>query len=181
MRQAIYILFSLLGFYGCRSVPANRAVDAFVWQRLEADHDPDSARRMGRIDRETFRATVDDFPWREQAVAANRFRKNSPTLSVDDLFTDHSFFISSGIAEDGSDFGYFVGWVHPETKNNKPYRQVDTYSVEDAATLHELSDLFFNRDYPSLKRQLAGHPLILQSPERIGWNQYLIQKQAYFK
>lgn len=174
-----YTLLSLLGLSCCATVPENRAIDAFGWQRLEADRDPDSARLMGLTDRDSFWKEVREFPWREQAEAANRIGKNSPTLSVDDLLTDHSFFISSGCAPDGSDFGYFVGFVYPGTEKDEPRRQVDTYSIDDEATVRTLTSLFFARDYASLRESLSRHTVILQSPERIGWEQYLKQKQAY--
>lgn len=174
-----YALLSLLVLSGCATVPENRTIDAFGWQRLEADCDPDSARLMGLTDWDSFRIEVQEFPWREQAEAANRIGKNSPTLSVDDLLTDHSFFISSGCAPDGSDFGYFVGFVYPGTEKNEPRRQVDTYSVDDAADLRGLAALFFARDYEALRHSLSGHTVILHSPERISWKQYLKQKQAY--
>lgn len=174
-----YTLLSLLSLSCCATVPENRAIDAFGWQRLEADCDPDSARLMGLTDWDSFRKEVQEFPWREQAGAANRIGKNSPTLSVDDLLTDHSLFISSGCAPDGSDFGYFVGFIYPEIHKNQPRRQVDTYSIDDAATVRKLTSLFFARDYEALRHSLSGHTVILHSPERISWKQYLKQKQAY--
>lgn len=174
-----YTLLSLLVLSSCATVPENRAIDAFGWQRLEADRDPDSALLMGLTDWDSFWKEVQEFPWREQTEAANRIGKNSPTLSVDDLLTDHSFFISSGCAPDGTDFGYFVGFVYPEIHKNQPRRQVDTYSIDDAATVRTLTSLFFARNYEALQRRLSKHTVILQSPERIGWEQYLKQKQAY--
>lgn len=172
-------LLSLLILSCCATVPENRAIDAFGWQRLEADCDPDSAQFMGLTDLDNFWTVVQEFPWREQAEAANRICKNSPTLSVDDLLTDHSFFISSGCASDGSDFGYFVGFIYPEIQKNESRRQVDTYSVDDPITLRKLTTLFFARDYETLRRRLSGHTVVLQSPERISREQYLKLKQAY--
>lgn len=58
-----YTLLSLLGLSCCATVPENRTIDAFGWQRLEADCDPDSARLMGLTDWDNFRKEVQEFPW----------------------------------------------------------------------------------------------------------------------
>ena len=91
---AFFLLF--LGLFSCGG-PANRPVDVFIWDQLRADEDPERVEPAGTCGADEFLAEMERFPWHEQAREALKFRKNSPTLSVTDLKTDRSLFISSAV------------------------------------------------------------------------------------
>lgn len=76
MRIVTFFLL-ILGLCSC-GMPANRPVDAFVWDRLCAHEDPDCVEPVGTCDADGFLAEMERFPWHEQAREALKLRKNSP-------------------------------------------------------------------------------------------------------
>ena len=118
MRIATFFLL-ILGLCSC-GMPANRPVDAFVWDRLCAHEDPDCVEPVGTCDADGFLTEMERFPWHEQAREALKLRKNSPTLSVSDLKSDCSLFISSAV-DDNDRLGFFLSDMSvPESRERKP-------------------------------------------------------------
>ena len=121
---------------------------------------------------------MERFPWHEQAREALRFRKNSPTLSVTDLKTDRSFFISSAV-DDNDRLGYFVGYIYPGEQGTRARRYVSMYEVEQMEAIRETVVLFFRRDEAALKRLLGKHPKYMDTRDNAGWKKYLKMKQKF--
>lgn len=174
----IATLFSLLlGLFSC-GLPANRPVDVFVWDRLLAHEDPDNVEPARKCDLDGFLAEMERFPWHEQAREALRFGKNSPTLSVTDLKTDRSFFISSAVDEN-DELGYFIGYIYPGEQGTRAPRRVNIYEVDRMETIREMVALFFRRDEDALQRLLRQQPKYMDAPDHVGWEKYLKLKQRF--
>ena len=176
MRIAAFFLL-VLGLSSC-GMPANRPVDAFVWDKLCAHADPDHVEPVGKCDLDDFLVEMERFPWHEQAREALRFRKNSPTLSVTDLKTDCSFFISSAV-DDNDRLGYFVGYIYPGEQGTRARRYVSVYEVEQMEAIRETVVLFFRRDEAALKRLLGKQPKYMDTRDNAGWEKYLKMKQKF--
>ena len=172
---AFFLLF--LGLFSC-GTPANRPVDAFIWDQLRAHEDPDRVEPVGTCDADEFLAAMERFPWHEQAREALKFRKNSPTLSVTDLKTDRSLFISSAV-DDKDRLGYFVGYVYPAEAGMRAPRRVSIYEVERMDAIREMVVVFFRRDEVALKRLLGEHPKYMEARDHAGWEKYLKTKQKF--
>lgn len=175
MRAAVFFAL-FLGLFSC-GTPANRPVDVFVWDRLRAHEDPACVEPVGTCDSDGFLAEVERFPWREQAREAVKLRKNSPTLSVTDLKTDRSFFISSAVDDDR--LGYFVGYICPGEQGMRARRRVSMYEVERMEAIREMVVLFFRRDEAALKRLLGKHPKYMDAQDNMDWETYLKMKQKF--
>lgn len=172
---AFFLLF--LGLFSC-GTPANRPVDAFIWDQLRAHEDPDRVEPVGTCDADEFLAGMERFPWHEQAREALKFRKNSPTLSVTDLKTDRSLFISAAV-DDNDRLGYFVGYVYPAEAGMRAPRRVSIYEVERMDAIREMVVVFFCRDEVALKRLLGEHPKYMDARDHAGWEKYLKTKQKF--
>ena len=176
MRIASFFLL-VLGLFSCRT-PANRPVDAFVWEQLLAHEDPDQVEPVGRCDVDGFLSEMERFPWHEQAREALKVKKNSPTLSVTDLQTDRSLFIS-GAVDDQDRVGYFIGYVYPGEQGTRARRYVNIYEVEQMGTIREMVVLFFRRDEVALKRLLREQPKYMDARDNADWEKYLKMKQRF--
>lgn len=176
MRIASFFLL-LLGLLSCGE-PANRPVDVFVWDQLRAHEDPEQVEPVGKCDVDGFLAEMERFPWHEQAREALKFRKNSPTLSVTDLKTDRSFFISSAV-DDKDRLGYFIGYIHPGEEGTRARRYVSIYEVEQMEAIREMVVLFFRRDEDALKRLLAEQSKYMDTRDNTSWEKYLKMKQKF--
>ena len=176
MRIASFFLF-LLGLFSC-GTPTNRPVDVFIWDELRAHEDPDLVEPVGKCDVDEFLAEMERFPWHEQAREALKFRKNSPTLSVTDLKTDRSFFISAAV--DSNDrLGYFIGYIYPGEQRMRTQRYVKIYEVEQMEAIREMVILFFRRDEIALKRLLGKQPKYMDTRDNVDWDKYLKMKQKF--
>lgn len=176
MRIATF--FSLfLGLFSC-GIPANHPVDVFIWDQLRAHEDPDHVEPAGKCDLDGFLAEMERFPWHEQAHEALKFRKNSPTLSVTDLKTDRSFFISSAV-DNNDRLGYFIGYIYPGEQGTRAPRYVNMYEVEQMEAIREMVVLFFRRDEVALKHLLGKQPKYMDTRDNVGWKKYLKMKQKF--
>ena len=176
MRIASFFLF-LLGLFSC-GTPTNRPVDVFIWDELRAHEVPDLVEPVGKCDVDEFLAEMERFPWHEQAREALKFRKNSPTLSVTDLKTDRSFFISAAV--DSNDrLGYFIGYIYPGEQGMRTQRYVKIYEVEQMEAIREMVILFFRRDEIALKRLLGKQPKYMDTRDNVDWDKYLKMKQKF--
>lgn len=176
MRIAAFFLL-VLGLFSC-GMPANRPVNVFVWDQLRAHEDPDHVEPVGTCGADEFLAEVERFPWHEQAREALKFRKNSPTLSVTDLKTDRSFFISAAV-DDNDRLGYFIGYVYPGEEGMRARRCVSIYEVEQMGAIREMVVLFFGRDEVALKRLLRELPKYMDTRDNTDWDKYLKMKQKF--
>lgn len=176
MRIVTFFLL-ILGLCSC-GMPANRPVDAFVWDRLCAHEDPDCVEPVGTCDADGFLAEMERFPWHEQAREALKLRKNSPTLSVSDLKSDCSLFISSAV-DDNDRLGYFVGYVYLGEQGMRAPRHVNIYEVGQMEAIREMVILFFRRDEAALKRLVGEYLLYLETRDDTGWKKYLKMKQKF--
>lgn len=176
MRIASFLLL-FLGLFSC-GMQANRPVDVFIWDELRAHEDPDLVEPVGKCDVDEFLAEMERFPWHEQAREALKLKKNSPTLSVSDLKTDRSFFISAAV--DSNDrLGYFIGYIYPGEEGMRARRYVDIYEVEQMEAIREMVVLFFRRDETALKRLLQKQPKYMDARDNVGWEKYLKMKQKF--
>ena len=121
---------------------------------------------------------MERFPWHEQAREALKLRKNSPTLSVSDLKSDCSLFISSAV-DDNDRLGYFVGYVYPGEQGMRAPRHVSIYEVGQMEAIREMVILFFRRDGAALERLVGEYPLYLETRDDTGWKKYLKMKQKF--
>ena len=176
MRIATFFLL-FLGLFSC-GMPANRPVDVFIWDQLRAHEDPDHVEPAGTCDADEFLAEMERFPWHEEAREAVKFKKNSPTLSVTDLQTDRSLFIS-GAVDDNDRLGYFIGYVYPGEEGTRAPRYVSLYEVEQMETIREMVVQFFRRDEVALKRLLSEQPKYMDARDQTGWEKYLRMKQKF--
>ena len=176
MRIATFFLL-FLGLFSC-GTPANRPVDVFIWDQLRAHEDPDQVEPVGTCDAGEFLAGMERFPWHEQAREARKIKKNSPTLSVTDLKTDRSLFISAAV-DDKDRLGYFVGYVYSGEEGMRAPRCVEIYEVEQRDAIREMVVLFFRRDEAALKRLLREHPKYMDARDHAGWEKYLKTKQKF--
>ena len=170
-----FLLF--LGLFSCGG-PTNRPVDVFVWDQLRAHEDPERVEPVGTCEVDEFLAEMARFPWHEQAREALKIKKNSPTLSVTDLKTDRSLFISSAV-DDSDRLGYFVGYVYPGEEGMRARRYVSLYEVEQMEAIREMVLLFFRRDEVALKRLLGEQPKYMDARDHVGWEKYLKIKQKF--
>ena len=76
----------------------NPCIDAFCWDVQTAGMAQEESDIKGETDLDGFLAEIERFPWYDQAVLAERNPTLSPTVSVTDLKTDRSVFISVGVA-----------------------------------------------------------------------------------
>ncbi len=174
----VVTFFSLLqGLFSC-GMQANRPVDVFIWDELRAHEDPDKVEPAGTCDLDGFLSEIDRFPWHEQAREALRYKKNSPTLSVTDLKTDRSFFISSAVDEK-DELGYFIGYIYPGEEGVRAPRYVNMYEVDQMETLREMVVLFFRRDEGALNRLLGKQRKYMDARDNTGWKKYLEIKQKF--
>ena len=176
MRIATFCLL-FLGLFSC-GMPTNRPIDVFVWEQLRAHEDPDHVEPVGECDVDGFLAEMERFPWHEQAREAQKLRKNSPTLSVTDLKTDRSFFISSAV-DDNDRLGYFIGYIYPGEQGTRARRYVNMYEVEQMEAIREMVVLFFRRDEVALKRLLGEYPKYMDARDHTSWEKYLKMKQKF--
>lgn len=181
------ILSLLLGLalFSCNITVENKAVDAFGWEVLTADSSPDSARIMGLTDQTRFLASIAKFPWADQTRLADSLRKVSPTLSVTDLQTDRTLFISSISTGQTGQLSYYIGYIYPVEKTGwsgtQTYRQVDTYEVNEIDKVRQIVSLFFNRTNQTLQK-LKNYQLVLPgTPELGSWEKYVKYKGNYLK
>lgn len=177
MKFILSLLSITILFAGCSTMPKNRALDKFIWDIQYADYENDKVKEMGTTDLKSFLSEVDKFPWYEQSVAANNLQRSSPTISVNDLKTDKALFISSGIDESNGDFGYFVGYICPDSKNSL---YVKTYIVDGMIEVEAIITNFFCRDYNRLTALLERNELFLETPSSRSWKEYLKEKQMYY-
>lgn len=176
MRIASFSLL-FLGLFSC-GTPANHPVDVFIWDELRAHEDPNLVEPVGTCNVDEFLAEIERFPWHEQAREALRLKKNSPTLSVTDLKTDRSFFISAAV--DGNDgLGYFIGYIYPGEEGMRARRHVTIYEVERMETIREMVVLFFRRDEIALKRLLGNQSKYMDTRDNTSWEKYLKMKQKF--
>ena len=176
MRIAAFFLLCL-GLFSC-GMPANRPVDVFVWDQLLAHEDPNQVEPVGKCDVDGLLAEMERFPWHDQADEALKIRKNSPTLSVTDLKSDRSFFISPAV-DDKDRLGYFVGYVYPGEEGTRARRYVSMYEVEQMEAIREMVVLFFRRDEVALKRLLEKFPKYMDARDNTDWEKYLKMKQKF--
>ena len=176
MRMAAFCLL-FLGLFSC-GMTTNHPVDVFVWDQLLAHEDPDHVEPVGKCDVDGFLAEMERFPWHEQARQALKFRKNSPTLSVTDLKTDRSFFISSAV-DDHDRLGYFIGYIYPGEQGTRARRYVSIYEVGQMEAIRKMVVLFFRRDEAALKRLLREHPQYMETRDNTDWDKYLKMKQKF--
>lgn len=176
MRIAAFLLL-FLGLFSC-GMPTNPPVDVFVWDQLRAHEDSDRVEPVGTCEVDEFLAEMERFPWHEQAREALKIKKNSPTLSVTDLKTDRSLFISSAV-DDNDRLGYFVGYVYPGEEGTRVPRCVSLYEVEQMEAIREMIVVFFRRDEDALKRLLGEHPKYMDARDNAGWEKYLKMKQKF--
>ena len=152
----VVTFFSLLqGLFSC-GMQANRPVDVFIWDELRAHEDPDKV----------------------EPAEALRYKKNSPTLSVTDLKTDRSFFISSAVDEK-DELGYFIGYIYPGEEGVRAPRYVNMYEVDQMETLREMVVLFFRQDEGALNRLLGKQRKYMDARDNAGWKKYLEIKQKF--
>lgn len=167
----------LLGLFSC-GMQANRPVDVFIWDELRAHEDPDEVEPAGTCDLEGFLSEIDRFPWHEQAREALRYKKNSPTLSVTDLKTDCSLFISS-VVDENDELGYFIGYIYPGEQAERRPRSVKMYEVGQMEMIRELVVLFFRRDEGALNCLFRKQRKYMEAQDNVGWKKYLEIKQKF--
>ena len=90
----------------------NPCIDAFCWDVQTAGMAQEESDIKGETDLDGFLAEIERFPWYDQAVLAERNPTLSPTVSVTDLKTDRSVFISVGLAGSRK-VSYWVGYIYP--------------------------------------------------------------------
>lgn len=93
----------------------NPCIDAFCWDVQTAGMAQEESDIKGETDLDGFLAEIERFPWYDQAVLAERNPTLSPTVSVTDLKTDRSVFISVGLAGSRK-VSYWVGYIYPVQK-----------------------------------------------------------------
>ena len=111
----------------------NPCIDAFCWDVQTAGMAQEESDIKGETDLDGFLSEIERFPWYDQAVLAERNPTLSPTVSVTDLKTDRSVFISVGLA--GSQkVSYWVGYIYPVQKRflgiDRLFRRVEMYETE---------------------------------------------------
>lgn len=182
------LLFSLmlsLGLASCRSAVENPVIDAFGWEILTADASPDSSKYMGLTDLTHFLEAIDGFPWKAQTRLADQLQKVSPTLSLTDLKTDRTLFISSISTDRPDELSYYVGYLLPISESTwfgtRIYRRAETYEICSINEIRPIVSLFFSRSNQLLPR-LKNYPSVLPAaPERIKWKEYVKNKEKYLK
>lgn len=93
----------------------NPCIDAFCWDVQTAGMAQEESDIKGETDLDGFLSEIERFPWYDQAVLAERNPTLSPTVSVTDLKTDRSVFISVGLAGSRK-VSYWVGYIYPVQK-----------------------------------------------------------------
>ena len=88
----------------------NPCIDAFCWDVQTAGMAQEESDIKGETDLDGFLSEIERFPWYDQAVLAERNPTLSPTVSVTDLKTDRSVFISVGLAGSRK-VSYWVGYI----------------------------------------------------------------------
>lgn len=98
----------MLAFLSCAR--ENPCIDAFCWDVQTAGMAQEESDIKGETDLDGFLAEIERFPWYDQAVLAERNPTLSPTVSVTDLKTDRSVFISVGVGRQPE--GRLLGRLH---------------------------------------------------------------------
>ena len=147
-------------------------------------HGAGGVRYKGRDGSRRFLSEIERFPWYDQAVLAERNPTLSPTVSVTDLKTDRSVFISVGLA--GSQkVSYWVGYIYPVQKRflgiDRLFRRVEMYETERMDRIIPIVKAFFGRDDQELRRRLAPLSPYLRVKESGGWSAYMDKKQQIVK
>ena len=125
-------------------------------------------------------------PFRDRTfpVLAERNPTLSPTVSVTDLKTDRSVFISVGLAGSRK-VGYWVGYIYPVQKRflgiDRLFRRVEMYETERMDRIIPIVKAFFGRDDQELRRRLAPLSPYLRVKESGGWSAYMDKKQQIVK
>ena len=118
------------------------------------------------------------------AVLAERNPTLSPTVSVTDLKTDRSVFISVGLAGSRK-VSYWVGYIYPVQKRflgiDRLFRRVEMYETERMDRIIPIVKAFFGRDDQELRRRLAPLSPYLRVKESGGWSAYMDKKQQIVK
>ena len=148
-----------------------------AWRRRSPDI-------KGETDLDGFLAEIERFPWYDQAVLAERNPTLSPTVSVTDLKTDRSVFISVGLAGSRK-VSYWVGYIYPVQKRflgiDRLFRRVEMYETERMDRIIPIVKAFFGRDDQELRRRLAPLSPYLRVKESGGWSAYMDKKQQIVK
>ena len=96
LRKYALMTMGMFAFLSCAR--ENPCIDAFCWDVQTAGMAQEESDIKGETDLDGFLAEIERFPWYDQAVLAERNPTLSPTVSVTDLKTDRSVFISVGLA-----------------------------------------------------------------------------------
>lgn len=162
----------------------NPCIDAFCWDVQTAGMAQEESDIKGETDLDGFLSEIERFPWYDQAVLAERNPTLSPTVSVTDLKTDRSVFISVGLAGSRK-VGYWVGYIYPVQKRflgiDRLFRRVEMYETERMDRIIPIVKAFFGRDDQELRRRLAPLSPYLRVKESGGWSAYMDKKQQMVK
>ena len=153
----------------------NPCIDAFCWDVQTAGMAQEESDIKGETDLDGFLSEIERFPWNPTL---------SPTVSVTDLKTDRSVFISVGLA--GSQkVSYWVGYIYPVQKRflgiDRLFRRVEMYETERMDRIIPIVKAFFGRDDQELRRRLAPLSPYLRVKESGGWSAYMDKKQQIVK
>ena len=148
----------------------NPCIDAFCWDVQTAGMAQEESDIKGETDLDGFLAEIERFPW--------------PTVSVTDLKTDRSVFISVGLAGSRK-VSYWVGYIYPVQKRflgiDRLFRRVEMYETERMDRIIPIVKAFFGRDDQELRRRLAPLSPYLRVKESGGWSAYMDKKQQIVK
>ena len=129
---------------------------------------------------------IDAFCWDVQTagMAQEESDIKGETVSVTDLKTDRSVFISVGLAGSRK-VGYWVGYIYPVQKRflgiDRLFRRVEMYETERMDRIIPIVKAFFGRDDQELRRRLAPLSPYLRVKESGGWSAYMDKKQQIVK
>ena len=147
----------------------NPCIDAFCWDVQTAGMAQEESDIKGETDLDGFLAEIERFPWYDQAVLAERNPTLSPTVSVTDLKTDRSVFISVGLAGSRK-VGCGVGYIYPDAEtfswNRPPLPSCG--DVRNGTNGSDYSDreAFSDATIWGLRRRLAPLSLYLRCEKR---------------
>ena len=96
LQKYALMAMGMFAFLSCAR--ENPCIDAFCWDVQTAGMAQEESDIKGETDLDGFLSEIERFPWYDQAVLAERNPTLSPTVSVIDLKTDRSVFISVGLA-----------------------------------------------------------------------------------